>query len=127
MSRKERAKLLLTRRALDDLTDIEDYSTKRWGKRVANRYVGDIEASLARIADRSEILQDIVDMPLPLKCYRANRHLILCDARESTIVVLAVVHASMDVVSRIAELQPTLAAEAEMLHEKHRKRPRRRS
>jgi len=41
-----------------------------------------------------------------------------CDYRERSNVVLTVIHASMDIPSRLAELEPTLAVEANFLHEK---------
>ena len=41
----------LTDRALQDLISVEEYSIETWGKRVSNRYIGDIEAALQRLSD----------------------------------------------------------------------------
>jgi len=38
-----------------------------------------------------------------------------CDVRPEAIVVLTVIHGSMDLPSRLAEFQPTLPAEAKLL------------
>jgi len=47
-----------------------------------------------------------------------KKPLLVCDRQEKSIVVLTVFHSSMDIPSRMAELQPMLAAEVEILHRK---------
>jgi len=47
--------------------------------------------------------------------YRINKHLFACDVQGASIVVLTVIHASMDIPSRLAELHPVLAADVDLL------------
>jgi hypothetical protein len=42
----------------------------------------------------------------------------VCDVRPKTVIVLTLIHASRDIPSRLAETQPTLSAEVELLHRK---------
>ena len=116
MSRRTRSELVLTQRALRDVQAIFDYSAKRWGKSTADKYLDDIEAGLERLKAQPELLKSVPDSPPALTFYRINKHLVVCDARPEAIVVLTVVHASMDIPARLAELQPTLVTEVELLH-----------
>lgn len=120
MSRRAPSKLLLTRRALQDIQGIFDYSVERWGKRVAEKYLDDIESGLDRVKTQPALLRPEPDFHEALTFYRVNKHLLVCDARPESIVVLTVVHASLDIPARLAELQPTLAGEVELLHRRLR-------
>ena len=115
MSRRPTTKLLLTHCALDDIQGIFDYSEERWGKRVAEKYLDAIESGLDRVKAQPELLRPEPDFHKSLAFYRINQHLLVCDVRPESIIVLTVVHASMDIPARLAELAPTLAAEVELL------------
>ena len=43
--------LLLSDRALSDIDAIEHYSVERWGTRVADQYLADLDAALDRLAE----------------------------------------------------------------------------
>jgi toxin ParE1/3/4 len=116
MSRRAPSKLLLTQRALADLQRIYDYSFAQWGKRAAEKYFDEIEAGLDRMQAEPSLLRPEPDFHAALTFYRVNKHLLVCDSQPGSIIALTVVHASRDIPSRLAELQPTLAAEVELLH-----------
>lgn len=42
MTRKSKARLLLTQRALADLASVLEYSTEQWGKPTAEKYLDDL-------------------------------------------------------------------------------------
>ena len=111
-------KLVLTQRALADLVEVLEYSTEQWGKPTAEKYLDDLEAGLERIRQQPDLLQPLPDVHSSLTFYRVNRHLFACDLQPGSIVVLTVIHGSMDIPNRLAELKPTLAAEVELLHGK---------
>ncbi len=51
-----------------------------------------------------------------LKFYRVAKHLLVCETGiEGRIIVIAVIHASMDIPARLAEIEPKLALEVEFL------------
>lgn len=118
MSRSQRFQLLLTERALTDIEAIFAYSVEQWGKRTADRYLDDLEAGLQRIQEQPGLLKAEADLHPALQFYRVNQHLLACDVRPKAIIVLTVIHSSMDIPARLAELQPTLVAEVELLHRK---------
>lgn len=118
MSKRRSAKtsVHLTERTLQDLVSIEEYSIENWGKRVANRYLDDIEAALQRISDNPDVLREEPNFHNCLYFYRVNKHLLVCDVQRDLIFVLTILHGNMDISERLAELEPTLKLEVELLH-----------
>ncbi len=108
----------LTERALRDIEDKRIYSAKEFGKRVAAQYIMSLEAALARISEHADLLRSEADFDPAFQFYPAGKHLLVCDRQADGIFVLTMIHASMDIPTRLAELQPTLAAETRLLHHK---------
>lgn len=117
-AKKAKPKLLLTHRALDDIAEIETYSAKEWGRRTAKKYLADVEAALERLQEDPGLLRPETGFHDKLCFYRVNRHLLACDVDAKAIIVLTVIHASRDIPSRLAELQPGLSAEVELMRKK---------
>ena len=111
-----KAKVRLTERALLDIADVEEYSIETWGKRVANRYLADIEAALIRLSDNPDLLRFEEPFHKSLRFYQVAKHLLVADVIDDTIFILTVVNAQLDIPTRLAELEPTLVAETELLH-----------
>lgn len=123
MSKKSRPsqRLLLTDRCLQDIATIERLSVERWGRKTANKYLRAIEEALKRIEANPELLRKEEGFHEFLRFYRVNKHVLVCDLGADEIIVLTVFHSSMDIPSRLVELEPTLATEVEFLHQKLRK------
>lgn len=111
-------RVLLTERALRDIAEIRDYSMEQFGKRVANQYIASLELAIARIREEPTLLFEEAELHPWLMFYRSQKHLLVCDKQKGAIVVLTVIHASMDIPARLADLQPTLNTETELLHRK---------
>jgi plasmid stabilization system protein ParE len=112
---RRRPKLLLTERALSDLTEIEAHSIAQWGRRTADRYLRDIESSLELIGENPGILRSLDGLPPELRFHLVNKHWLVCDVTPRSVLVLTVIHATMDVPARLAELVPQFAAEVALL------------
>ncbi|MDP1799554.1 MAG: type II toxin-antitoxin system RelE/ParE family toxin [Planctomycetaceae bacterium] len=112
--------LALTRRALADLREIERYSVKEWGRKAADQYLDEIEAALNRLRENPTILQMEPEFSPGLWFYRVQKHVLACDLNKNQILVLTVLHTSMDLPARLQELEPRLMAEAAWLREKLR-------
>ena len=106
----------LTHRALRDIADIESYSMEKFGERVAAQYIDKLESGIGRVSDNAELLREESLFHESLKFYRIEQHLLVCETGiEDKIIILTVLHATMDIPSRLAELEPKLSIEAEML------------
>ena len=115
-AKKAKSNLLLTERALHDLAEIERYSIEQIGRKAAGRYISDIEAALSRLQEQPALLRAEEDLHPKLQFYRVNKHLLVCDVQQGTIFLLTVIHANRDIPGRLAEMQPNLTLEVELLH-----------
>jgi len=115
----------LSRRALRDIQDIEGHSIKTWGDGVASEYLQSIEDALNLLRENPNLLKAKPDVSDSLCFYRAREHFLVCAAFEDSIFVLTVKHGAMDLPARIAELEPQLSQEAEILHRAYRQKKRR--
>lgn len=116
--KKERLEVILTERALSDLCEIEDFSIQKWGRKTTDRYLDDLQSALVRLVENPAILRLEPDLSPGLYFYRVRQHFFVCDVGENFIGVLTLIHTSMDLPTRLAELEPRLIAEANMLRKK---------
>ena len=100
------------------MLEIESYSIEQWGKPTAAKYLADIESGLQFIPENPNLLGLLEGLPNALRYYVVRKHLLICAVRPTSIIVLTVIHSSMDAPERLAELAPTLSAEVQILHKK---------
>jgi len=110
--------LSLTDRAMSDLHDIISYSTSTFGKKVANRYLSDIEAALLLIQEHPGILKNKQEVSSWFSFYPVREHHLVCTVVDDRIIVLTIKHCHADLPGRLLELEPTLFQEAEILRNK---------
>jgi len=120
--KKTSSSVILTERALSDLRAIEGYSVAEWGRRTADKYLDDIATALDLLASNPEVLRHELEFASNLVFYRVRKHYLVCDVRGKNVYVLTVIHTSMDIPTRLAELEPQLLAEVEFLHARLRPR-----
>ena len=108
----------LTSRALADLAEIERYSVREWGRKTADQYLDDISAALDRLSENPEILRLEPDVAPNLYFYRVKKHFLVCHFGSGIVIVLTVIHTSMDLPARLLELEPRLIAESQLLQSK---------
>lgn len=121
MSSKKRPStvtIALTQRALSDLREIERYSVQEWGRKAADRYLSEIETALDRLRESPAILRLEPEFSPGLWFYRVQKHVLACDWQDDHILVLTVMHTSMDLPARLQELEPRSMAEVAWFHQK---------
>ena len=109
------AKLLLTNRALDDLAAVYDYSLSQFGQQVADRYLQQFDLAMQTLCDDPALLREREDCPGPLRFYRINKHWLVCDVIDEQLFVLTIKHGAVDMPTRLAELEPLLQQEVEVI------------
>ena len=111
--------LHMTQRSLRDLVAIEAYSVEQFGRRVANQYLDKLESGINRLKDNPELLREEPPFHASLKFYRIEKHVLVCETGVSgKIIVLTLLHGSMDIPARLAELEPALVIEVAVLLKK---------
>lgn len=106
----------LSRRALLDMLEIEDYSTEQWGGAVAANYMQSIEDALKLLRNNPDLLKTKQNISQSLCFYRVRQHFLVCALFEESIFVLTVKHGAMDLPIRISEIEPQLILEADALY-----------
>lgn len=94
------------------------------GRKAANKYLDDIAAALDRLVEHPEILRLQPEFSPGLSFYRVRKHFLVCDYHNPLIIVLTVIHTSMDLPARLLELEPQLVAESQLLRTKRHRRER---
>ena len=106
------SKLLLTDRALTDIYAIKRYSVARWGRRVADQYLTDLDAVLGRLAEDLSLFKGRHDFTGRLRFYSDREHGLVGDVIGDVGLVLTVWRGSMDFTDRLPEIEPDLPLEA---------------
>lgn len=114
--------LELSRRALLDILEIEAYSIEKWDELVAQQYLTSIEDALNLIRENPGLLKMKPEVSDALCFYRVRQHFLVCALLGDSIFVLTVKYGAMDLPNRIAELEPQLSVEAQMLYSAWQKR-----
>ena len=111
--------LHMTQRSLCDLVAIETYSVEQFGRRVANQYLDKLESGINRLKENPDLLRGEPPFHASLKFYRIEKHVLVCETGvRGKIIVLTLLHGSMDIPARLAELEPALVMEVAVLRKK---------
>lgn len=116
------AYLGLSRRALRDIQAIETYSIEKWGEAVADEYLLSTEGALNLLRENPNLLRSKPEVFNSLCFYRVREHFLVCALFDDSVFVLTIKHGAMDLPNRIAELEPLLVQEADMLHQAYQKK-----
>lgn len=108
-------KLFLTHRALNDINAIEHYSVEHWGSQVADKYLTDLEAAIARLAEDLSLFKERHDYTGRLRFYDVRKHVLVGDVINQVGFILTVWHGSMDFIDRLPTIEPDLMYEAEIM------------
>ena len=122
IKRRSAVSVHMTQRSLRDIKGIEAYSLEQFGRRVTNQYLDKLEAGISRLAENPELLREEPPFHDSLRFYRIEKHVLVCETGvRGKLIILTLLHASMDIPSRLAELEPMLKMEVQMLAAQLRK------
>lgn len=97
-------KLILSQKAIDDLTDIWVYSSKVWSEAQADKYYGMIKQTCIELAITSLIGKRYDKIESDLLGYRAGKHIIFYQINTNeSIEVIRILHERMDLKSNLTE------------------------
>jgi len=112
------ATIHISRRAALDLDEIDQYSLIKWGQQVAHEYMESIDLALQTLAENPRLLRNKTDISQAFYLYRVREHYLVCSFKNNNIIILTIKSGSLDLVNRLAKLEPTLNKEASFLHKK---------
>ena len=89
---------LLTAAARQDVVDIGRFTTEKWGRRQRDKYLKQLDDAFKLLSRQPEIGRDADDVKPGFKKFSQGSHIIFYRAgTESKIVVIRILHNSMDV------------------------------
>ena len=90
-------------RALNDLENIYIYSRNQWGKARADSYLIEINRAFEALANNDKLGRDYSRVKTDLFIYHIGSHVIFYTPTPTGILVIRVLHKSMDYVRHLTE------------------------
>ena len=101
MSDHKHYKLELTAEALDDFTDIIQYTIQEWGEKQALRYKDKIDNGFQIIIANPEIGLERSDLLPNYRAFSIEHHFVVYRLKENIITVIRILHKKMDAIHHI--------------------------
>ncbi len=96
-------KLIVSRSAQGDLEDIAKYTIEKWGQEQTDQYLDAIESHFRMLIANPHFGRSRPELRKGYRSLLAEHHLILYRLTEDCVIVLRVLHESMDISSAIAK------------------------
>ncbi len=97
-------KVILRQKAVDDLTDIWNYTKEEWSENQAEKYYQSIKISCKEIADNPTIGKTYNEISSQLLGLKSGKHIIFyCILSEFEVEVIRILHEKMDLKTRLTE------------------------
>ena len=98
------AKYFLTKKAVEDLSRIWNYTYEVWSERQADKYYESLISACQNLAENPETGKPYEEIRKELYGFRINRHIIFYRVKKSDeIKVVRILHEQMDLKSRMRE------------------------
>ena len=96
------AKLIMRQSAINDLTEIWEYTFDEWSEKQADKYYNEIKLACHELANNSKHGKAYTDISKNLLGYQINKHIIFYHhLSDNEIEVIRVLHERMDLKSRL--------------------------
>jgi len=97
-------KLILRQEAIDDLSDIWNYTKTEWSESQAEKYYQSIKTSCKLIADNPNVGKNYKEISRHLFGFKSGKHIIFYSViSETEIEIIRILHERMDLISRLTE------------------------
>ncbi len=98
------SKYYLTNKAVEDLTQIWQYTYKKWSEEQADKYYNDLLNACTQIAENNDLGRKYFNILPDLHRFHINRHLIFFRRVNPDFVeITRILHEKMDLRNRILE------------------------
>ena len=86
-----------SKKSLEDLENITDYTAQMWGANQAKVYIKDIRDKVHQIANGEAIVQVLHILRPGMLKVRVNRHIVVFESTDATVSIIRILHDSMDI------------------------------
>lgn len=96
------AKLILRQEAINDLTDIWEYTVETWSENQANRYYDSIKQACLDISQKPDKGRQYFEISENLSGYQINKHIIFYHlVNPNELEVIRILHEKMDLKNQL--------------------------
>jgi len=92
----------LSKMAQKDTRNIGRYTQKKWGAAQRRLYLSGMEQKFIQLAENPKLSPERAEFEPPVRIYHFEKHLIIYVGENSGILVVRVLHESMDVPTHIS-------------------------
>lgn len=110
--------IIITKCTLHDIRQIKHYSVEVWGEKVAADYIRTIDEAIQNLSDHPNLIGEKSEISEHLKFYRVRNHFLVFTTYKKDLYLVAVIHSSMNLPTRLAELEPEMKQEIAIMHQK---------
>ena len=86
-----------SKKSLEDLENITDYTAQMWSANQAKVYLKDIRDKVLQIANGEAIVQVLHILRPGMLKVRVNRHIVIFESTDATVRIIRILHDSMDI------------------------------
>ena len=98
------AKYIITNKAVDDLTNIWDYTYEVWSENQADKYYNELLEDCQTLADNQNYGKNYDEISLEIFGYKSGQHILFYrKLSEEEIEIIRFLHSHMDLKNRIQE------------------------
>lgn len=98
------AKLVLRQAAIDDLTDIWDYTFQKWSYSQADKYYATIKLACKEIGENPDIGKAYTEISKNLFGFKSGKHIVFYYfVSTDEVEIIRILHERMDLKNRIGE------------------------
>lgn len=98
------AKVIFRQEAINDLTDIWNYTFKAWSENLADKYYDAIKAACEFIGENSNLGKIYTEISKNLFGFKSGKHIIFFhQISENEIEVIRILHERMDLKTKLIE------------------------
>lgn len=94
---------ILTNKAVEDLTNIWDYTCDNWSLNQAEIYYKLLVDSFVEISNNPNYGKNYTEISTEIKGFNVGKHIIFYLIQESSILIIRILHEQMDLKNRINE------------------------
>jgi toxin ParE1/3/4 len=98
------AEVILRKKAIDDLSNIWDYTVENWSEHQADKYYATIKFACKEIGENPDMGKEYSDISQNLLGLKSGKHIIFYHMiSENKIEVIRILHERMDLKNRLTE------------------------
>lgn len=96
------ANYLVSKKAIDDLSDIWKYTLHTWSEKQADQYYNQIIKAFEVLSVNPSLGKVYFQFDVFINGYKINRHIIFyCLTKEKTVLIIRILHEKMDIKSHV--------------------------